>query len=697
MNISLFNTKKVKPILQDEYYECGIAALTMCFKFHNLDLDLESLRNKHVISNDGPTMMDLIEISEKEGFDGELYEADVNDLKELKLPAILHWDLNHFVVVTKVTNKKITIADPAIGIVEYNYEEISKHFTGYALEVLPKLNKDYQDAVDYWATKTKKKNLNLSHFIKNTNNFYKTISYILFITIVIQSISMLLPILSQVIIDDFITLKTSYNLSYFIAAAIGLVFFRFYANIIKTWSIIFVGFHWHSHFSSYFFKKLLNISIEYFESRGSSDIFSRFQGLYELKDALTDKIIEGVIDGLMVLVTLVAMSFYSIKLALISLIFFFVYAVVRYFCFKSEKLANKKEILSKVKEDSFFLETMRTIESVKIYGGQNERYQGWKKLYLNVANYSINISKIKMWYKSLETLIEGVEYIILLSLSATFVIADEMTLGMMFAFFTYRTIFSSQGKSFIDNIISLKLLTLHLERLNDIENVDEESHLFGKKEYKKDILGKIELDNISFKHKGKDDYVFKNFSLTIEAGENIVITGKSGAGKTTLLKIIMGLIPIESGRILIDGVDLEHLGLNHYRKYISAVLQKEHLISESILNNISFFKKPIDMDKVDSAAKISCIYDDIMKMNMQYHTISGELGGNLSGGQEQRILLARAIYKNPSILFLDEATSFLDLETEKEIVANIKKLGITRISIAHRKESIEMADRIVNI
>jgi ATP-binding cassette subfamily B protein RaxB len=697
MNISLFNRKKFTPILQDEYFECGLAALTMCFSYHNLELDLSSLRNKYTISNEGTNLNDLAEIAEKEGFIADCYEADVGELHQLKLPAILHWDLNHFVVVTKITKNKFVISDPAIGIVEYNHEEISKHFTGFAVEITPKVNSDYNDSIDYWKNETKNKSLTLSHFINNTDNFYKTISYVLFITLIIQCISMLIPMFSQVIIDDFIILKTSYNLVYFVLAGLGLIAFRFYANIIKTWSIIFVGYHWHSHFSSYFFKKLLNIPIDYFESRGSSDIYSRFKGLSDLKEALTDKIIEGVIDGIMVIVTFIAMFIYSIKLAMISLTFFIIYAIARYFYFKKEKIINRKEILSKVKEDSFFLETMRTMESVKIYGGQEERFQGWKKLYLNVANYSISISKIKMWYKSLEDVLEGFEYILLLALAAIAVISDSMSLGMMFAFFAYRNIFSLQGKSMIDNIISLKLLSVHLDRLADIENVDEEQNVFGTTDVKNPVLGNITLENICFKYRGKDEYIFKDFSLDIKAGENIVITGKSGSGKTTLLKIIMGLIPIESGRILIDGVDIKQMGLAHYRKYISAVSQKEHLMTESILTNISFFNKPINIDNIHKSSKLACIHDDIMKMNMQYNTISGEMGGNISGGQEQRVLLARALYKKPSILFLDEATSFLDQETEKIIVENIKNLGITRVSIAHRQESIDMADRKIEL
>lgn len=683
-----FKNKKVDEIIQEQAYECGIASLAMCMNYHGRNVELEEIREKYEIPNDGSTFHDLSDISEEEGFITDSYKAEIDELNQLKLPAIIHWELNHFIVLKKIKNGKYLVSDPSIGSISYSKSEFSKGFSGYCLEVTPsKINKNKKD---------KKNKLTLKFFLENSSGFYNSLFFIFFTTFLIQLITIFIPIYTQILIDDYIILNNSENLVYFFLCGLGLVAFRFYTDLIKNWSIIFVGYRWHSHFSSYFLKKILRLEIKYFEARGSSDIFSRFNGIFKLKEALTEKIIEGFIDSLMIFSTLTIMFIYNIKLTLISLFFFLSYVIFRFFIFKKEEDINKKEILSKVKEDSFFLETIRSMESVKIYGVEKNRYEKWKKLYIKSTNYSVKISKYRMWNTSIQELLEGSELLILLSLAALLVLDEKISLGMFFAFFAFKNIFSKQGKSFINNIAEINLLKIHLRRLEDIHNQKNEENyypLINKQEFK----GDIKLENISFKYDGKDEYIFKDFSLHIKSGENVVITGESGKGKSTLLKIIMGILPINSGRILIDDIDLNLIGLKKYRDNISAVTQNSDLISTSIIENIAFHKYPINKDKIIESAEKACIKTYIENLNMKYNTIIGEVGGILSGGQKQRILLARAFYKNSSILFLDEATSSLNIEIEKEIVNNIKEMGITRISISHRKESVLMADRVIKI
>lgn len=698
MNLNIFTTKKIKEIIQDEMYECGLASLAICFNYHKIKLDLSDLRTKHHVSNEGLTMYQIIDIAEEEGFIANLYEAETEELIGLQLPAILHWEMNHFVVLSKIKKNSFIIVDPAIGTIEYSKEEFNKLFTGYALELEPDINGTYYDSVDLWSTKQKTKSLNLNYFLKNSKNFYNSIGKTILIMVVIQFISMLIPMFSQIIIDDFISVKSIDYLLYFAIAGASVLFFRFYAEILKNWYVIYIGYRWHSHFSEHFFKKILNIPLSYFTSRGASDVFSRFSGLHKLKEALTDKLVEGVIDSVMVIFTLIAMFIYNSTLAFISLLFFLLYLMVRIIFYNKERMSTKKETLSKVKEDHFFLETIRSMESVKNYGVGKQRFNRWKKLYLDTTNRSIELSKIKMWYTSIEKIITGLDDLIILFLGAIFVINNQMSLGMLFAFIAYKTIFSEQGKNLINNFYELKLLGIYLDRLSDIENTNSENFLYGEPAYKNiSILGNIKLENVSFKYKGKENYLFENLNLEIKKGENVVIVGESGKGKSTLLKIMMGLLPIESGRILIDGIDIKQIGLNNYRKQISSVNQNEFLLLDSILNNISFYSSKISLENIKKAAEISCISDDIEAMNMQYETIVDEMGSTLSGGQTQRILLSRALYRNPSILFLDEATSSLDYTLEKRIIENLKKIGITRVSIAHRQESIKMADRVIDI
>lgn len=352
--------------------------------------------------------------------------------------------------------------------------------------------------------------------------------------------------------------------------------------------------------------------------------------------------------------------------------------------------------MEKIKETGSFFDTIQNAQSVKIYGRQEKRYQQWKKYYLSAANESISLTKAKLWYSTSEGLFEGVENILLLCAGAYAVISQSMTLGMLFAFFAYRTIFTNQSKSMINNLLELKLLTVHLDRLSDVENEEIESNLIGTITLNDEIKGEIEVRNVSFKFTGSKEYLFENVSFKISAGENVALTGPSGCGKSTMMKLMMGLIQPTSGKILIDGLDINDIGLNQYRKHIAAVSQMEKLITGNILDNITFFDDNPSLKKAIDAARKACIHDDIQKSPMQYQTIVSDTSSTLSGGQAQRVLLARAIYKNPSILFLDEATSSLDQKNEKAIVKSLIELNMTRVSIAHRAETIAMADRIID-
>jgi ATP-binding cassette, subfamily B, bacterial CvaB/MchF/RaxB len=696
--LNFLNRKKFKAITQDEFTECGLASLSMCFNFHNMEIDLISLRNKYPVSNDGLTMYNLIDICEEEGFIANLYEAEAKDLCQIQLPCILHWDLNHFVVLKKIKNKKYIVADPGIGEIEYTLSELENKFTGYALEVIPDFQNNYSDKLKEWNNKSKNNKLSISYFFNNSKNFHKSILYTFSIMLIIQFLSMSFPMLMQVVIDEFIVVNSSNNLIYFGAAGLGLIFFRFYASILKTWTVIYIGYKWHEHFSQHFFRKILRIPMSYFNARGSSDVFFRFSSLHKLKDALTNTIVEGLIDSLMIIFTIFAMYFYSPNLTLIVILLLLFFLVIRHILYKKEKIYTKKETLSSIKESHYFLETIRSMESVKSYAVGNERYNGWKKHYLDATNQSINKSKIKMWSNSIENLLSGIEDILVLFIGATFIISESLTLGMLFSFIAFKSICSLQSKSLINKFYELKLLGIHLERLSDIEFAEEEENVFGLPEYRNiDICGRITLENIYFKHKGAKEYLFENFSLNINSGENIVLVGKSGCGKSTLQKIMMGLLPIESGRILVDGIDIKHYGLNNFRKQIAVVSQNENLLSDSILNNISFYKKPINFEKIRECSANAMIKDHIESLNMQYESLIDEMSSTISGGQAQRILIARALYRDPKIMFLDEATSALDVETEKNIVKTLTKLGITRISIAHRETTINMADRIINL
>jgi ATP-binding cassette subfamily B protein RaxB len=691
--ISLFSSKKLPLYLQDQIAECGLTSLAMIFKYHKFDVDLSSLRNKYPVALEGMSCADISEICEQEGFVGDTYEMEMKDFPQLELPAILHWKLNHFVVLKSIKNDKFIIHDPGCGELVYSKEEVSKYFTGYAIQIEPMLNELYNESKDEWAGKDQDNRLTLGYFFRNTVNLKKSMAFILFMTLISQALTMFIPAITQVIIDDFISSSTTDYMWYFVMAGLMIVVFRFISHVIKGWSVIFMGYKLHASLSSYFFKRLVKLPMSYYENRSVADILSRFGGLNELKDTLTQRVLDGVIEGFMSLVTIVAMYLYSPFLASITFSFMVGYLILRSYFLSKQLVNNQRYIMEKIKETGSFFDSINNAQSVKIYGREEKRYQHWKKFYLSSANESISLAKASLWYGSSEGLFDGIENILLLCAGAFAVINESMSLGMLFAFFAYRAIFTQQSKSMINNVLELKLLTVYLDRLSDIENEDIEPHLIGKITNDEIFRGEIEVKNLSFKFLGSKEYLFENISFKIKAGENVVFTGPSGCGKSTLIKIIMGLMQPESGRILIDGFDINDIGMINYRKNIAAVSQMESLISGNIMDNITFFDDVTSVERVVDSAKKACVHDDIVKSPMQYHTVVGDTSSTLSGGQAQRVLLARAIYKQPKILFLDEATSYLDQASEKEILKSLKELSMTRISVAHRIETIAMAGR----
>lgn len=290
----------------------------------------------------------------------------------------------------------------------------------------------------------------------------------------------------------------------------------------------------------------------------------------------------------------------------------------------------------------------------------------------------------------------GLELILSVWLGAQLVLANTFSIGMLFAFMTYKAVFASRISSLIDKAVELSMLSLQGERLADIVLTEKED-LRTQQKRGALVNPQLALDNISFRYSELDPYVLRNLSLKLPAGKSIAITGPSGCGKTTLAKLLLGLLKPESGRILVNGQELDRMGLHNYRPFVNAVMQDDQLFAGSIAENIAFFAQSIDINKVEEVCRMACLHDDVKVMNMEYNTLIGDMGTALSGGQKQRLLLARALYHNPQILVLDEATSHLDLELEKAINQAIQNLDITRIVIAHRPQTIAACDCEINL
>ncbi|KJY99223.1 MULTISPECIES: peptidase domain-containing ABC transporter [Pseudoalteromonas] len=685
--LEFWSRKSLPVIIQSEAAECGLASLAMVAGYHGYHTDLTRLRQRFSISIEGCTLLDIMHFAEKLHLTSRPLRIELEDLDALQAPAILHWDMNHFVVLKKANEKRIVIHDPAGGEKTFTMEEASKHFTGVALELTP--TKDFEK-------KEQKASLRFSDFWSRITGLKRSLLLIFMLSILLQVFTLAAPYYIQLVIDDVILTGDTSLLTVLAIGFFLVLLFEIATNALRGFTLLHFGNQMNIQLGANLFHHLVRLPIAYFEKRHMGDVVSRFGSLQQVKQLLTTGVIEAIIDGLMAIITLAMIFFYSPMLSAVVLMAVITYAIIRMVMYKPFRNISEQEIMARAEENSNFMETVRGIQTIKLFGSEVKREGQWQNRYASAINHNIRLGNFKIGYDAINRALFGIENIIVVYLAAHLVIAGGFSTGMLFAFMSYKRQFMDKTANLIEKLIEFKMLGLHFDRIADIALTDKEE--LQPDQYRKlNIEGKIEVKNLSFAYSDATPNVIEKLSLTINAGESVAITGPSGCGKSTLLKLMLGLNKPSSGEILVDGISLNQIGARQYRQQIAAVMQDDELLSGTVADNIAFFDSPINMEKVVHCAQLAAIHDDISDMPMGYDSLIGDMGSSLSGGQKQRIILARALYKDPKILFMDEATSHLDTGLEEDINDAVSRLKITRIIIAHRKETIASADREIKL
>jgi ATP-binding cassette subfamily B protein RaxB len=362
--------------------------------------------------------------------------------------------------------------------------------------------------------------------------------------------------------------------------------------------------------------------------------------------------------------------------------------------------ANEEQIVHAAKQQSHFLESLRGVQSIKLFGKRDLRLGAWQNLAVDNFNRGIAIQKMNLGFGAANSILFGAENILIVWLGAHMILEGGFSVGMLYAFMSYKGNFTGRISALVDLAIQYKMLSLHTERVADIALHAADDEIGRSLAQLVDVgtnAPSIDVRNLHFTYSDVEQPVLNGVTFAVGPGECVAIVGPSGCGKTTLLKLMVGLLSAKKGGILIDRIPVGRLGLARYRELIGVVMQDDQLFAGSIADNISFFEEASSQGWVEQCARYAAIHDDIARMPMGYATLVGDMGTSLSGGQKQRILLARALYKRPRVLFLDEATSHLDTVGERLVNAAIKSLGITTVIVAHRPETIAMADRVIDL
>lgn len=685
--LALPGRHRLPEIRQAEAAECGLACLAMVIGFHGRRLDLNALRREHPISLKGVTLTTLMGMAGRLGLVGRPLRLEVPHLRELRVPAILHWDMSHFVVLKRVDRRGVVVHDPALGVRRYTLAEVSKHFTGVALELSPDPDRTTS------ATAARSRGRSLFDFLGPLGSFAPALVQVLVVSVVMQLYVLASPFYMQLVVDDAVA-RADPDLVLVLALGFGLLLLiNTGATLLRSRILQYVQSALAFQMGAGLFTHLLRLPLAYFEKRHVGDLVSRFGSIEPIRNLLAEGLIAATVDGAMALLTAAMIFLYSPALAWVVVAALLAYLGLRLAFYRLLRRRLLDLVVAKARESTTFIETVRAVQSIKLFGRETERGAVWMNRYADVMQADTTVTWLKQVFRVLNDLIFGLEHLVVIYLGAHAALVGEMTVGMLFAFVAYKQQFVDKATRLVEKAIEFRMLDLHLERLADITETEPERGHVRPDAYLPPLQGNIEVRNLSFRYAEGEPYIFEKVSFAVHAGDYVAITGPSGGGKTTLVKVLLGLLEPTSGEVLVDGMPLSVIGPDAFRRNVGVVMQDDQLLSGSIADNICFFDEAFDIEHMQQCAVLAGIHDEIICMPMAYNSLVGDMGTSLSGGQKQRVLLARALYRRPHILVMDEGTSHLDVVMEQRVTAAVKNLGLTRLVIAHRPETIASAER----
>lgn len=672
---------KVPFIEQMEHSECGLACLAMILGYHGFHITLPELRDQFGTSKKGTSLYHLAEIGKYYHLNNKVYQGNCSQLHQVSMPAIIFWEQKHFVVLEKIHKHHISILDPANGRQKISLDAFKESYSGYIMAFQP----------DPAFTKRKKEktfNFLLTHLVKQK----KILLGITLVSILLQTLGLLTPKLTQWITDEVIMAKNEDHLAIIGFMMIAIYLFYQLFSVLRVFMIGKLQTLMDSSLMSAFIAKLFSLPYSFFETRTSGDLIYRANSNVFIREILSFRAISLVIDTLLIIGYGIMLFYLNWQLSFIVIALCSVIVLSMVISTQWVKKLSAQTLSVQVKTQSYLTESIHGIGDIKVLGAEQKVFKQWQTLFHNQLHFAQKQNNLTALLESFTVGIQFITPLLLFWVGTNLLLQGDFSLGQLLGFNALAASFMVPIVSMGGTYSQFLLLRSYIQRLEDVMNSQSES-----KNYKKikNFAGSIELENLSFKYDAFGKENLSSITLTIKPGEKIAIVGKSGSGKSTLAKLLLGLYRPTQGTILFDGTPLEELDFQDLRNHIGAVLQETRLFHGNVLENIQLLNEQISLEKVIQAAKIADIHEEILKQPMGYYTMISEGGGNFSGGQRQRLLLARALVNNPKLLILDEATSALDNLSESLVQEHLQQLNCTQIIIAHRLSTIVHADRIL--
>lgn len=673
--------KKIRLASQSQQTECGLCCAKMILAYYGRCMSMTELRGKYPVGRNGTSLLELSTILQENGMRTKGVKISAEDVMKHGEPCILFWENRHYVIFERCSSKKIVIVDPSIGRQKIEIEEFLTKYSEYALYAVP--------GDEFQKGNSEKKYIRMFLPIIFENKMRYLVLAVC--SLIVYLLSLISPEIMRRLVDSVVfgENKFRYFIKVFVCFAVMTIIISYIQNILVIRMRIYIE----KVILRNSFGELLDVTYNYFETRNAMDIVYTLRSATTLKEMFANQVVNGVIQVGAVIFYTIYFMYHNMAIGIVTLLIFIANLVFVAMTNSAVIDSSKSYISEESSVQGIYMETVQSMLNVKMTSSESEIFSNWEKKFAIYQKKLYNSEKIGNYVNIVSDIFKLVSPLIILLFSVYLVINSSMSLGTALSLYTVSGIYIGLVDSVFNTYWSYVKCTVYMERLADI-SVSEKEKCTVTELRRHKAEGNIELKNVSFSYGNSNDNVLTDINLKIIKGEKIAFVGRSGSGKSTLAKIIIGLYSLNSGSVLYDGVDISEIDMRDLRKQFGIVPQNVRLFNKSIYDNIVLNRENISMEKVKECAEIVNIHSEIEKMPMKYNTIVSEAGDNLSGGQCQRIILARALINSPKIIVFDEATSSLDNINEMKLTQHLKNQGCTSIVIAHRLSTIVNCDRI---